>query len=569
MNQKNQYMSEVKKICHTFSTQIQNSTLFSNDYKQAINTKIEKEVIPLLSSQKPKVMVYGIYNAGKSTLINAIFKDEVAEVADKPTTATIAEYDMGKYILVDSPGINAPIHHEELSDRHLTNCHVILFVISSKGLFEDRVNYQKLWSLMEKGIPFFIVLNERAPELPPVEQEEARRKAQAKHDAEIKAIKHKIIKNLITISGRRDIGNKYEVIVVNAKRAWLGHLKNKSNLYNKSNVSELTGRINQILEGDGSLKQILTPLANLETLIAKVEKELHMQSGNKDFGIKIETLRHKIWNMKEEFRNSIQDCASKQYTALYNHFLGHSQINVDFLWKEVAQDVQESYQRLLFPVTKYINENFPELGIYVDENCNIQMNENFKLYTMSTEVAENVLNEPMNIKESSSDTDMVGMMGTIGSEVAKNFASNINTSKVVKSVLPVQTGMSTFNPITLIPIIGQIFDIFISKRRQEEEEWNHLQMEVEAYNRGVQQRIEEDIRRRQDANSLAHKQINEIVSKIRLEIDKQLNETFDNILQTVNLTVEENNLRTNEIKKMLTVIKQLYQEVDILRKKIM
>lgn len=37
-----------------------------------------------------KIMVYGVYNAGKSTLINAMAGEEVAEVGDVPVTATIA-----------------------------------------------------------------------------------------------------------------------------------------------------------------------------------------------------------------------------------------------------------------------------------------------------------------------------------------------------------------------------------------------------------------------------------------------------------------------------------------------
>ena len=131
-----------------------------SDFTSYFNEKIETGVYALLNGEKPKVMVYGIYNSGKSTLINSLCKKEVAETADRPLTDEIAEYDRGDYYLVDSPGVDAPIQHEMVTEEHINQCHVILFVISSKGMFEDRTNYRKLVNLIKKDIPFVILLND-------------------------------------------------------------------------------------------------------------------------------------------------------------------------------------------------------------------------------------------------------------------------------------------------------------------------------------------------------------------------------------------------------------------------
>ena len=197
------------------------------DFSTYFGDKVEENVINLLNVDKPKVMVYGIYNSGKSTLINSLCKEVVAEMADRPMTDKITEYDRGDYFLVDSPGIDAPIQHEMITEEHINKCHVILFVISSKGIFEDRTNYKKLSKLIEKGIPFIIVLNDRGFTIEKKWDDEQKKKAKFEHDEELKKIQYKIIKNLINESGNKNIAEKYEVDILNARKALLGIQKKK------------------------------------------------------------------------------------------------------------------------------------------------------------------------------------------------------------------------------------------------------------------------------------------------------------------------------------------------------
>ncbi len=199
-----------------------------SDFTSYFNEKIETGVYALLNGEKPKVMVYGIYNSGKSTLINSLCKKEVAETADRPLTDEIAEYDRGDYYLVDSPGVDAPIQHEMVTEEHINQCHVILFVISSKGMFEDRTNYRKLVNLIKKDIPFVIVLNDRGCAIKKEWSEEEKARAKFDHEQELKRIQYKIIDNLITESNDKDIVNKYEVVIINAKKH--GWVLKKTNL---------------------------------------------------------------------------------------------------------------------------------------------------------------------------------------------------------------------------------------------------------------------------------------------------------------------------------------------------
>lgn len=110
---------EVKSIARRFLGKTQNYQGFSKSFKTSVEEQVNKKVLGLLQEQKPKVLVYGIYNAGKSTLVNVLCGKEVAEVGDRPTTAKTQPYDAGKYILMDTPGIDAPIEHEMEADEYI------------------------------------------------------------------------------------------------------------------------------------------------------------------------------------------------------------------------------------------------------------------------------------------------------------------------------------------------------------------------------------------------------------------------------------------------------------------
>ena len=171
-NNKKDYTERLGHIAREFLNYVGQE--FPDSYT-FFSDKIEESVLNLLDIEKPKVMVYGIYNSGKSTLINSLCRSEVAEMADRPMTDRISEYDRGDYYLIDSPGVDAPIEHEHVTEEYLSKCHVILFVISSKGVFEDRTNYQKLAKLIEKDIPFIIVLNERGVSVKDLTEEQKKK----------------------------------------------------------------------------------------------------------------------------------------------------------------------------------------------------------------------------------------------------------------------------------------------------------------------------------------------------------------------------------------------------------
>jgi GTPase SAR1 family protein len=116
------------------------------------------ELTQKIEDQVLQVMLYGAYNAGKSTLVNALLGQEKAQVNDIPTTDAIDCYDWNGYRLLDTPGVNAPIEHEKTTMEQIKRTQVMLFVIRD-GDFDSKDLYERLFEMIKLKKKVFIVLN--------------------------------------------------------------------------------------------------------------------------------------------------------------------------------------------------------------------------------------------------------------------------------------------------------------------------------------------------------------------------------------------------------------------------
>lgn len=119
---------------------------------------LKDDLLNLVESRILHIMLFGAYNAGKSTLINALVGTEVAQVNDIPTTDKVDYYQWNDIILLDTPGVNAPIAHEDITDAQVKRCGVMLFVIR-EGDQDTKNLYERLFDMVERGKKIFIVLN--------------------------------------------------------------------------------------------------------------------------------------------------------------------------------------------------------------------------------------------------------------------------------------------------------------------------------------------------------------------------------------------------------------------------
>lgn len=118
----------------------------------------EKKLAPEAS-----IMVYGVYNSGKSTLVNALIGAEVAPTADMPLTKDIHGYVWENYNILDTPGVDAPIEHEKITEAQMIKTDAVIFVVNPSGVAEEEKTLNILAKLVYKRKKVFLVFNEKNP----------------------------------------------------------------------------------------------------------------------------------------------------------------------------------------------------------------------------------------------------------------------------------------------------------------------------------------------------------------------------------------------------------------------
>jgi small GTP-binding protein len=111
---------------------------------------------------KLRLAVMGQYNAGKSTLINALLGEKRAETGDAPTTRQAHDYELRDFLIADLPGGDARVEEQEEARRALARAQAVLYVVGSAKLDHQTVWDDLCW-LERQNVPFLVVINDKQP----------------------------------------------------------------------------------------------------------------------------------------------------------------------------------------------------------------------------------------------------------------------------------------------------------------------------------------------------------------------------------------------------------------------
>lgn len=179
---------------------------------------------------RARIMLYGMYSHGKSTLINAILGREAARVGKPPTTGELDDYEWsgGHCILRDTPGIQAKKPHTRLADESLRECALVAFVVES-GAIEEGIVWDTLARMLKQRQKVCVIVNDfdecrHRPELLEPLKETLRRHLQdAAHREDF--------------SG--DIVAQTPILIANAKQALRGRLEHKERLVEDAGLPDV------------------------------------------------------------------------------------------------------------------------------------------------------------------------------------------------------------------------------------------------------------------------------------------------------------------------------------------
>ena len=120
--------TEFQKNCEKIFL-LKDEPLLQSDLKQLQNVLKEKEDETTLN-----IAVCGQYSAGKSTLVQALTKDENIAIGQDITTDAIKVYPWNGVLIADTPGIYAGRpEHDALSLDFIRKADLLIYMITFQG----------------------------------------------------------------------------------------------------------------------------------------------------------------------------------------------------------------------------------------------------------------------------------------------------------------------------------------------------------------------------------------------------------------------------------------------------
>ncbi len=245
--------SEIQSLSDIFYSSIPLlSKYVGNEPVQCLKERLVQKTV----DATPTVMVFGIYNAGKSTFLNALIGETRAKMSDRPETSIVTSYEWNGFHLLDTPGIDAPSDHERVSREQLEKSDVILFVLGTDGGFEEEYVYREIVNIAQSSRLMMLIINNK--------------NGYNEGESSYREVYDKILANLNKAGKENNLPNLVEDVqphLVNAKSALKGKQEGKSNLVKKSRIAEVSQSIEKLLMKSGTHQVVLVLRADVIKLI--------------------------------------------------------------------------------------------------------------------------------------------------------------------------------------------------------------------------------------------------------------------------------------------------------------
>ena len=301
------------------------------------------------------LMIYGAYNAGKSTLLNALFGiDELAKTGDAPETKEISKHEYNGYVIYDTPGLNARGEDDVITAEHLKKCEIVLFVISNNGSLEEEFIYNKISEVVKENKPIIIVINNKS--------------GIDENSIEAREIIEKVSFNLQKIGDRNGIErieSKVNICMVNAKNALKAKLENKQILLKKSNINSLEEMIENYLDISRQEDVIKTLNGYIKDFVQNMISKIDNKIDNIQLK-KVEELITYLEKLKQSSDVKFKNIVDKKMISMVEE-LTSMILTGNLTEASLNNYIEESISDINNQVSQIMNKINSDLSIKIDE----------------------------------------------------------------------------------------------------------------------------------------------------------------------------------------------------------
>lgn len=485
--------------------------IFEEDYK-----RIDEQ----LSKITPSLMFYGVYNAGKSSLLNAIFGQIKASVADIPETHKVTYYKWRNFDLVDTPGVNGPEEDFRISKSELENHNVVMFVIDDSDTFDSDFVANEIVKIISSKKPLIIVLNSK----------------QNSSEDIVEVIRNKMYENIEIAARNKGIENieqKYAFISVDAKTALKGKTENKMKLLEYSNIENLEILISEELKNINEIKILINPLEMLYNLLNNMEDRLRGKINN----IEDKCISELILGIENAKNSSISNLTISIRSEInrYNELIYSAVIN-GIEYESLQNELNEK-------INKYIENN---IKIFQNECSNefdvVINNSKLNLNITMPEIKQNEKQIEYKIDNEDSLTGIADVIEKI---------PTIPIPTTIPGPVPI--------PVPLIvEIIKGIASFFKSNNNKKLEE---MKAEIEAGNIRQREAFNRRINAMQEAKSQIKIQLHKYEEVVLKEGELCIIDVYEKMKEYTQNIIDKSNIEMENFKN-------IYEEIGGIRKEL-
>ena len=488
---------------------------------------------------EPEIMVYGIYNAGKSSILNELIGEDKAKVEDKPTTDSVTYYDWQGYKIADTPGVFAPIEHEEVTEAHLKKADVVLFVMSADGLYEHEENYKRMKKIAAAGKKIIIVLNDKDGDL-------------GKRDENIQEIKRKVAVNMKRV-GIENVDEKYCIVTVNALRAHKGREKNKPLLIAQSGFDELKDVILSELKRTTSFEILRGGISQLENILEEFIRTLEAHENSellRKMGQVLESFNRQKISMRREINTYIDTKAEILGESLPQIIWANrdkkNQLNA-IMGEEVAK-LNAKVQR---EIERQLQETATILELEMQSFAEIKIDSS----SVDAESLKNILAQLDSLKAQPIQALTEKKSGdSIFAPVTAQIAGQLAKSTFIKSILP------NIPPVIIVGAILTLFK-FLGDNSEREKEESRLAAQNEAERR----RVEAEMQARQELNQKCRYLADNLADELKTAADNSVKEILAEYEKPFKAEIEARKAEGEQVTNDILSLRELHDEYDLLR----